>query len=371
MKLFWDETHGVGEGILWDASDWYQVNPVVTDADGRYQWDVPEGWWQVRFTKEGYENAESSWMCVAPPQTEVNIPMISLEAPSWTLISVHKDHLTLLASRYLKPETIVSLELLDATGEAISFTAEWPTDETAQDGTVYARMFRLNYSGRKLEKDEEITLVVPENTVKSYAGVSMAGLKTTVVYKGEKRIIAPQMLSVMTGSQLELKVRVENFEPMDVLNAVSELTNTVQVISVSKLDTDGTATVILKGGFKGTGTVTLTLNGTDISVDIAVSVVDGQKDEHDGFTVTVNREDNTIADCTIVSNGGATIPAIIVAAAYGNSGMTHVSVRESEIDPVAPFVWDLDWTGLETPTQVKIMLWSPETLAPIAAPFVF
>ena len=56
---FWDHMPGDGDGILWDASEWNQVNPMLTDSDGRYQWDVPEGWWQVRFNKEGYDQSVS------------------------------------------------------------------------------------------------------------------------------------------------------------------------------------------------------------------------------------------------------------------------------------------------------------------------
>ena len=40
--------------IKWDAEAYAQSNPLFTDADGMYQWDVPQGEWQVRFEKEGY-----------------------------------------------------------------------------------------------------------------------------------------------------------------------------------------------------------------------------------------------------------------------------------------------------------------------------
>lgn len=62
---------------VWDA-DWYgQENPLYTDADGRYAWDVPEGKWKVRYEKEGYLPAESEELTVLPPHFDVNIPMIS------------------------------------------------------------------------------------------------------------------------------------------------------------------------------------------------------------------------------------------------------------------------------------------------------
>ena len=38
----------------WDASPWGQENPLATDGGGRFSWEVPEGWWQVRVEAEGY-----------------------------------------------------------------------------------------------------------------------------------------------------------------------------------------------------------------------------------------------------------------------------------------------------------------------------
>ena len=58
-----------------------QVNPQITDSEGRYAWDVPEGWWMVQFVKEGYETAYSNALPVPPPQLDVNVPMVKLEPP--------------------------------------------------------------------------------------------------------------------------------------------------------------------------------------------------------------------------------------------------------------------------------------------------
>jgi len=73
---FWDRVPSETEyGTVWDALEYNQVNPLVTDAEGRYAWDVPEGWWRVKYEKEGYETIWSEWLPVPPPQTEVNIGM--------------------------------------------------------------------------------------------------------------------------------------------------------------------------------------------------------------------------------------------------------------------------------------------------------
>lgn len=62
----------------WDAEWFGQENPLITDPNGRYGWDVPEGWWQVVFTASGYQRATSDELRVLPPHFDVNIGMTSL-----------------------------------------------------------------------------------------------------------------------------------------------------------------------------------------------------------------------------------------------------------------------------------------------------
>ena len=62
-------------GTQWEGADYSKENPQQTDGNGWYQWDVPVGWWRVRYEKPGYKTAWSDWMPVPPPQTEVNIAL--------------------------------------------------------------------------------------------------------------------------------------------------------------------------------------------------------------------------------------------------------------------------------------------------------
>jgi hypothetical protein len=61
--------------ILWNASEFGQDNPQLTDALGRYGWDVPEGDWQVTYEKAGYLTTQSVVLHVPPPRTDVNVAM--------------------------------------------------------------------------------------------------------------------------------------------------------------------------------------------------------------------------------------------------------------------------------------------------------
>jgi chitodextrinase len=77
--MVWDST--TSKWMVWDASWFEQENPMETDAHGQYGWFVPDGTWKVRFTKDGYISTESSSMDVPPPRMNVNVGMVSYEAP--------------------------------------------------------------------------------------------------------------------------------------------------------------------------------------------------------------------------------------------------------------------------------------------------
>lgn len=66
-----------GAAVKWNAEDYDQQNPLITDKGGRFAWDVPEGMWQVRVSAEGYEGAQSEWLPVLPVQTGVDLRLTS------------------------------------------------------------------------------------------------------------------------------------------------------------------------------------------------------------------------------------------------------------------------------------------------------
>lgn len=76
---YWNNKPGEDEyGVEWDPSAFSQENPLTTDVNGWYAWDVPEGWWRVKCEMAGYETVWSEWLPVPPPQTEVHLGMIAL-----------------------------------------------------------------------------------------------------------------------------------------------------------------------------------------------------------------------------------------------------------------------------------------------------
>ncbi len=76
---FWSNKPADSEyGEVWDAEEYSQNNPLLTDAEGAYAWEVPQGWWRIQFSARGYETMWSDWMPVPPPQENVNMGMIAI-----------------------------------------------------------------------------------------------------------------------------------------------------------------------------------------------------------------------------------------------------------------------------------------------------
>lgn len=70
-----------GPWTEWDAAAFGQTNPQTTDAEGAYGWDVPKGWWKVRFDKDGYRTTYSEALQVLPEHTDVNVAMVRTGSP--------------------------------------------------------------------------------------------------------------------------------------------------------------------------------------------------------------------------------------------------------------------------------------------------
>ena len=141
---FWDNKPEDSEyGTVWDAEEYNQGNPLLTNVEGKYAWDVPEGWWRVKYEKEGYETAWSGWMTVPPIQTEVNIGLKST-APK----TVELDNSTEIDG--------VSNKIY--TGKPIE-----------QDITV-------NFGGKELAKDSDYTVEYADNINAGTATITINGI---------------------------------------------------------------------------------------------------------------------------------------------------------------------------------------------------
>ncbi|MBQ6489427.1 MAG: leucine-rich repeat protein [Solobacterium sp.] len=125
-------------GTVWDASEYEQKNPLTTDYEGRYQWDVPTGWWRVKYEKEGYETTWSEWLPVPPPQMEVNVGLrkIGGEIP---LERIELDQTELKLQKGKTAELKVTFVPEDTTvDKTVIWASTNPAVATVDNGTVTA-----------------------------------------------------------------------------------------------------------------------------------------------------------------------------------------------------------------------------------------
>ena len=147
-----DRVNDAGEPVdfsLWTDESGVQANPTRTQADGVYQWMVPNGWWKVRYEKDGYLIAESKPMRVPPIHTTVNVGLLSTEAPT-ARVEAGQGEITVLFSKYMQLESLIRLygesyradsfdasafavQFYDASGAAIPGAVRFP-DKAANTG---------------------------------------------------------------------------------------------------------------------------------------------------------------------------------------------------------------------------------------------
>ena len=177
--------------VKWDAEAYAQQNPLFTDADGMYQWDVPQGEWQVRFEKEGYEVALTEWLPVPPPQLDVNIGMTQTVRPVVKSARAFEQALEVEFDKYMDPATLTSSNLAVTVSDA-AVEGEWTllNGEENPDGATYASVIR--FEAAEPFNAETVSLMV-SNKVMSYAGIRMeeAFAQDFVVEREVKELIAP------------------------------------------------------------------------------------------------------------------------------------------------------------------------------------
>ena len=100
------------EVVKWDATEFRQENPLLTDAEGKYAWDVPQGLWQVKVEKAGYETAYSDWLPVPPPQLDINIPLVRNTLPDVQAARAYEDGVEVTFNEYMRPESLTTERLM-------------------------------------------------------------------------------------------------------------------------------------------------------------------------------------------------------------------------------------------------------------------
>ena len=268
--------------VVWDAENYAQENPLFTDAEGKYAWDVPQGLWQVKFEKEGYETTRSEWLPVPPPQLEVNVGMTQLRQPVVSRVKAYPEGIDITFDKYMDPQTLTKENILVTTG-----------DKTAQ-GTLRLLDAESGYEKPDVQYvskvrfepttpfavNDQVQLTV-RKTVESYAGIQMES-DYTQLFDVELRVLsieADTLLYLTDGASQSLTLQALPAEAAKgkSLSVTSASPGVVALAdNVLTLDTNGQAQVTLTATGLGTSTVKFSLTDDDLAATTLVFVVDAE-----------------------------------------------------------------------------------------------
>jgi hypothetical protein len=282
-----------GKAVLWNAKEYEQANPLYTDGVGYYRWDVPQGWWQVKYELSGYETAYSDWFPVPPEQTDVNIGMVSKTAPIVQQANGYPDSLEIVFSKYMQPNTI------NAAVAGIPGTLQPQNLES--DGTnAYASVFRfVPDGGAALSGTVQLTV---SNAAKSYANVAMASnFSMNVSIKPEPAAISANDVTLAYDAAGFVKVTLDTAAAGMTVTAVSDNPYIVSVAEKTGVDASGNANVAIKGNLPGSVKITFSLQNTLLKTTATVTVgplEPGHTQTYAGVIVSSTTPDNAFINLT-------------------------------------------------------------------------
>lgn len=276
--------------VLWDAAEYAQENPLFTDEYGMYQWDVPQGLWQVKFEKEGYQTTYSEWLPVPPPQLEVNIGMTQMLQPTVLKAMAFDEGVEMEFDKYMDPETLNGENItVMRNGETVSGTIELLNEEVAYEGLTqtYASKVRFNVAkDDELLSTDDIQLTVSRK-VKSYAGVPMEEdyTQSFTVEPKVRSIAVDSLINVAYGGTRKLtvaalpadaskgkKMVVKSLSTMIATVAAEEVTPEESGDLVLTLDENGQAEIEVSGELPGSTVMKFVVDETDVEGSMTVNV---------------------------------------------------------------------------------------------------
>ncbi|MBQ8158786.1 MAG: chitobiase/beta-hexosaminidase C-terminal domain-containing protein [Prevotella sp.] len=275
--------------VLWNAEEYAQENPLFTDENGMYQWDVPQGLWRVKFEKEGYQTTYSEWLPVPPPQLDVNIAMTQMVQPVVKSGKAYSEGVEIEFDKYMDPATLTTDNIkLTRNGVAVEGSIKLLNEEqvSKDNAQTYASkvLFQMPAEQELLTTDE-VKLTIAKS-VESYAGVPMEEdySQSFDVLPRVRNMAVDSLVNVGYGTT---RIRTIAALPADASKGkvvrVKALSNTIAKVNAETLtlDENGEAEVEVSGELPGQTVISFKVEDTEIQGQMIVNV----KDANELFTL--------------------------------------------------------------------------------------
>lgn len=280
------------EIVLWDAEEYAQKNPLFTDKNGMYQWDVPQGLWQVKFEKDGYQTAYSEWLPVPPPQLEVNIPICQNKQPEVTEARAYEEGIEILFDKFMQPASLTPDNIfVTANGLKLNGSIELLNEELASEFADESDPGAARFASRVRFVPEqslsattgEIRLTVSRNVL-SYAGIPMTETYTQVLdVEKEVQTIYADDVKVLYGGSKEISIFALPSEAA--AGRTLHITNSSDLImSLSSnevtLDEEGKAIITVTGSLPGSAQLSFAIDDVtatgECTVDVMTEIINAE-----------------------------------------------------------------------------------------------
>lgn len=251
--------------VIWDAENYEQTNPQITDDNGGFAWDVPVGWWQVRFEKDGYEPAQTEWMQVPPPRMGLKVPMKSTENPVVLSAGAYTDYIEVTFSQYMDTEKEITLPE--------GMTGTWQSIDSG-----YSKVLHITKTGG-FQKGSTVSFTL--DGAQNYAGKALpfynSGELTVSARPAEIVLNYESVIMAKAGTEKDISVRIKDSEGnyMEGVNVEAELGNTLTAAMLSGsgvTDADGKVVFEANALLPGYTDITFRVVGTSLEKTIGFRV---------------------------------------------------------------------------------------------------
>ena len=266
------------EVVKWNAEEFRQENPQMTDAEGKYAWDVPQGLWQVKIEKEGYETAYSDWLPVPPPQLDINIPLVRNTLPDVQTARAYEDGVEVTFNEYMRPQSLTTERLiLSQNGEQVPCRIEQQDRSQSYDKkAVYASRVKVRAES-PLANGSKVQLTV-RRQVEAYNGLQMQKdyQQEFTVVREVYAIGTDSIVEVAKGGERTITVRAfpaEAAQGMKV-TARSIIGTIATVTDEATFDASGEAHLTVTGKVGGQTVLVLSLENSKVTAQSVIMVED-------------------------------------------------------------------------------------------------
>ena len=271
----WGDYHN--EAVKWDATEYGQQNPLLTDKEGKYQWDVPKGLWQVKVEKDGYETAYSDWLPVPPPQLDVNIGIVQKSLPDVKTARAYEDGIEVEFNKYMRPKTLNASNIWLMQGsQKISCTIEQlNAGKTWGGDSAYVSRLLLRPSA-PFSVGSKVGLFV-RRQVESYAGLQMQNdyeQEFSVVHEIRSLEVEPQM-NVDQGKSRTFVLKAQPGAAANgkKVTASIKLSDFITINETATFNGNGEAQFTVSGLMPGETVVTFTMEETSATAQTIIRVL--------------------------------------------------------------------------------------------------